>query len=95
MCSAPLPEGPANPVLTRMLALAPYQIPVKEGEAESERTKDGPYSKGALDIVSRGIKVPSSEDKSEGGTTVSFPSRKRKATSEDQEKQACKRSKMP
>ena len=63
MCSAPLPEGPANPVLTRMLALAPYQMPVKEGEAESERTKDGPYSKGTSDIVSGGIKIPSSKDK--------------------------------
>ena len=72
MCSAPLPEGPANPVLTRMLALAPYQMPVKEGEAESERTKDGPYSKGASDIVSGGIKVPSSEDKSEGGPLSPF-----------------------
>ena len=95
MCSAPLPEGPANPVLTRMLALAPYQMPVKEGEVESERTKDGPYSKGASDIVSGGIKIPSSEDKSEGGTTVSFPPRKRRAAFEDREKQAPKRGKMP
>ena len=51
MCSTPLPEGPANPVLTRMVALAPYQMPMKEGEAESERTKDGPYSKGTSDYV--------------------------------------------
>ena len=72
MCSAPLPGGPENPVLTRMLALAPYQMPVKEGEAESEGNKDGPYSKGASDIVSRGIKVPSSEEKSEGGALSPF-----------------------
>ena len=63
MCSAPLPEGPVNPVLTRMLALAPYQMHVKEGEVESGKTKDDPYSKGTSDIVSGGIKIPSSEDK--------------------------------
>ena len=95
MCSAPLPEGPANPVLTRMLALALYQIPVKEGEAESERTKDGPYSKGASDFVSGGIKIPSSEGKSEGCSPVSFPPRKKRAASEDLGKQAPKRGKMP
>ena len=58
MCLAPLPEGLANPVLTRMLALAPYQMPMKEGEAESERTKDGPYSKGTSDFASSGVKIP-------------------------------------
>ena len=67
MCSAPLPEGPANPVLTRMLAPAPYQMPEKEDEAEGKRTKDGLYSQGTSDFVSGGIKIPSSEDKSEGG----------------------------
>ena len=67
MCSAPLPEGPANLVLTRMLALTPYQMPMEEGEAESGKTKDGPDSKGTSDIVYGGIKIPLSEDKSEGG----------------------------
>ena len=43
MCSTPLPEGPANHVLTRMLAPAPYQMPEKEDEAEGKRTKDGLY----------------------------------------------------
>ena len=50
-----------------MLAPTPYQMPVKEGKAESERTKGGPYPKGTPDFVSRGIKIPSSKDKSEGG----------------------------
>ena len=67
MCSSPLPEGPANPVLTRMLAPAPYQMLEKEDESEGKRTKDGLYSHGTSDFVSRGIKIPSSEDKSEGG----------------------------
>ena len=56
-----------------MLAPAPYQMRVKEGEVESGKTKDGPYSKGTLDIVFEGIKIPSSEDKSEGGHYL-FPS---------------------
>ena len=29
-CSAPLPEGPIDPVLARMLELAPYQVPSGE-----------------------------------------------------------------
>ena len=66
MCSAPLPEGPANPVLTRMLAPAPYQMPEKDDEAEGKRTKDGLYSQGTSDFVSGGIKIPSSE-KVKGG----------------------------
>ena len=95
MCSAPLPEGPANPILTRMLALAPYQMHVKEGEVESGNTKNDPYSKGKSDIVSGGIKIPSSEDKSEGGGTVSSPHGKKRAAFEDLEKHAPKRGKMP
>ena len=67
MCSAPLPEGPVNPVLTRMLAPAPYQMPEKEDEVEGKRTKDGLYSQGTSDFVSGGIKIHSSEDESEGG----------------------------
>ena len=95
MCLAPLPEGLANPVLTRMLAPAPYQMPEKEDEVGGKRTKDGLYSQGTSDFVSGGIKIPSSEDKSEGGATISFPPRKKRAASEDWEKQATKRGKMP
>ena len=73
MCSAPLPEGPANPVLTRMLAPTPYQMPEKEDEVEDKRTKDGLYSQGTSDFMSGGIKNPSSEDKSKGGHYL-FPS---------------------
>ena len=90
MCSAPLPEGLVNPVLTRMLAPAPYQMPEKEDEAEGKRTKDGLYSQGTSDFVSGGIKISSSEDKCEGGATISFPPRKKRAASEDWEKQAPK-----
>ena len=70
-------------------------MPVKEGEAESGKSKDDPYSKGTSDIVSGGIVIPSFEDKSEGGATVSFPPRKKRDASEDWEKQAPKRGRMP
>ena len=85
--SAPLPEGSADPVLTRMLALAPYQMPMKEGKAE--RTKDGPHPEGVPD------KIPSSEDKNDGKVNVSSPHGKKRAASEDWEEKAPKRGKMP
>ena len=69
----PLPEDSADPVLTRMLAPAPYQMPVEEDKAESGRTKGGLHPEGISDIVSGGIKIPSSEDKSEGEVKVSSP----------------------
>ena len=84
----PLPEGPANPVLTRMLALVPYQMPAKGGK--EERTKDGLHPEGASDIVSGGIKIPSSKDKNEGEVNASSPHRKKRAAFEDWEEKASK-----
>ena len=60
-------------------------MPVKEAEAESGKAKDDPYSKGTLDIVSGGIKIPSSEDKNEGEVNISSPHGKKRAASEDLE----------
>ena len=76
-----------------MLAPAPYQMRVKEGKAE--RTKDGPYPEGAPDIVSRGIKILSSEDNNEGEVNVSSTYGKKRAASKDWEEKAPKRGKMP
>ena len=76
----------------RMLAPAPYQMPVKEGKAE--RTEDGPHPKGAPDIASGRIKIPSSEDKNEGEVNVSSLHGKKRAASEDWEEKAPKRGKM-
>ena len=68
---------------------------VKEGRAESERTKGGHHPEGISGIVSGGIKIPSSEDKSEGEVKVSSPQGKKRAASEDWEEKAPKRGKMP
>ena len=69
-------------------------MPVNEGKAESGRTKDGLYPGGISDIVSGGIKIPSSEDKSEGKVNVSSPHGKKRAASEGWEEKAPKRGKM-
>ena len=83
MFAPPLPEDSADPVLTRMLAPAPYQMPVEEDKAESGRTKDGLHPKGIPNIVPGGIKIPSSEDKSEGGVNIISPHGKKRAASKD------------
>ena len=66
---------------------------VKGGKPE--RTKDGLHPEGASDIVSRGIKIPSSEDKNEGEVNASSPYGKKRDASEDWEEKAPKRGKMP
>ena len=68
---------------------------MEEDKAESGRTKGGLHPEGTSNIVSRGIKIPSSEDKSEGGVNVSSPHGKKRAASEDWEKEAPKRGKVP
>ena len=45
--------------------------------------------------MSEGIKIPSSEDKSEGEVNVSSPHGKKRATSEDRGGKAPKRGKVP
>ena len=70
-------------------------MPMKEDKAGSGRTKGGLHPEGISDIVSGGIKILSSEDKREGEVDVSSPHGKKRAASEDWEKQAPKRGKMP
>lgn len=64
-CPAPLPEDSANPVLTRMLASAPYQAPAREGEEESEKTRDDLCSRSKSDTESGEIDLSSPEYKGE------------------------------
>ena len=73
-----------------MLAPAPYLMPVEEDKAESGRTKGGLHPEGISDILSRGIKIPSPEDKSEGEVNVSSPHGKKRVASEDWEERASK-----
>ena len=73
--------------------MVPHQMPTKGGKVE--RTKDGLHPEGASEIVSGGIKIPSSEDKNEGEVNASSPNGKKRAVSEDWEEKAPKRGKMP
>ena len=61
-CSAPLPKDPAIPLLTRMLAPAPYQAP----EKKAKKAKSGLRRKGASDVVSEDTETHSSPKEDEG-----------------------------
>ena len=94
-CPAPLPEDSATPVLTRMLASAPYQAPVREGKEESEKTQDDLGSGGKSDTESGEIDLSSPEDRGGKGPSIPSPSRGKRAASEDWEGRSSKRGKMP
>ena len=94
-CPAPLPEDSANPVLTRMLASAPYQAPTREGKEESEKTRDDLCSRSKSDTESGEIDLSSPEDRGERGASIPSPSRRKRAASEGWEGRSPKRGKMP
>ena len=58
-CSAPLPEGSADPVLARMLELALYQAPTGEDKGGNKEAESGPRS---LFIQTGGISASAKED---------------------------------
>ena len=82
-------------MLTRMLAPAPYQVPVKEDNEESRKAKGSLHSEGTPNTVSGEIKAPSSEDKREGEADTLSPHGKERAPSDVWEVKAPKRGKMP
>ena len=94
-CPDPLPEDSANPLLTRMLASAPYQAPVREGKEESEKPQDDLGSGGKSDTESGEIDLSSPEDGGGKGPRIPSPSRRKRAASEDWEGRTCKKGKMP
>ena len=90
----PSSEDSADPVLTRMLALAPNQVPAKEDKEESKKAKGGLHSKGTPDTMSGEIGTPSSGNKREGGADNPSPNGRKRTASEDLEVKASKRGKM-
>ena len=58
-CSAPLPEGLENPVLEKMLEVAPYPEPLKEDTVEDNAGGCGPPT---LPILAEGASVSMKED---------------------------------
>ena len=82
-CSAPLPEDSADPVLTRMLASAPYQVPVGKDKEESEEAQGGLHSGGTTDDFSREIGTSPSQGGREGQANIPSPYGKKRTSSED------------
>ena len=78
-----------------MLAPTPFQMPVEEDKAESGKEKSGFHPEGISGTASGGIKIPSSEDKSEGEVNVFSPHGKKMAAFEDLEADASKLGKKP
>ena len=89
-CSAPLPEGSANPVLARMLELAPYQAPSWEDKGGIKRLKAGltHYSS-----KPGGISASAKEDNQGEESKIPSPQGRKRTTSEDPETKVSKRGK--
>ena len=65
-CSAPLPEEPAGPLLTKMLVPTPYEAPKKEASKKVKKTRSGLRHLEALDAKSEDSSdAPSSKDEEE------------------------------
>ena len=69
-CSAPLPEGSPDPVLTRMLERAPYQVPSGEDEGNNKEAKGRLHT---LHIQTGGINVSTKEESWEGESKIPSP----------------------
>ena len=66
-CSAPLPEDPAIPLLTKMLVPVPYKVPKKTAEKEAKKTQGGLRCRGTSGTISEGsdARSASKEDEEE------------------------------
>ena len=62
-CSAPLPEDPAIPLLTKMLVPVPYKVPKKTVEREAKKTRGDLRHRGTSDTIPEGSDAhPASEE---------------------------------
>ena len=71
-CITPLPKDSADPVLTRMLARAPYQVPSEGDKEGSGEVKSGLHTGGTLHTTSGGIGTPVSESKRRGESNIPY-----------------------
>ena len=65
-CPAPLPEDAADPMLTRMLASAPYQVSTGKDKEEGEEAQGGLHSGGTPGNLSGEIGTSTSDGGREG-----------------------------
>ena len=89
-CSAPLPEGSPDPILARMLELAPYQAPSGEDKGRNKEAKGGLH---ASLIQTGGFSVSAKEDNWGEESRIPSPQGRKRTTSEDPEAMASKRGK--
>ena len=81
-CSAPLPEGSPDPVLARMLELAPYQAPSGEDKGRNKEAESEPHS---LFIQTGGISASVKEDNRGEESEIPSPQGRKRTASEDLE----------
>ena len=89
-CSAPLPEGLADPVLARMLEPEPYQAPSGGDKGGNEEAGSGPHS---LLVQTGGISASVKEDNQGEESKIPSPQGRKRTTSEDPETKVSKRGK--
>ena len=89
-CSAPLPEGLENPVLEKMLELAPCLEPSKEDKGGNNEGERGPPS---LPIPTEGTSASVREDNRGEESDIPSPRGRKRTTSEDPETKVSKREK--
>ena len=96
-CPAPLPEGPADPLLTKMLVPAPYKAPKKKAEKEAKKTWGGLRHRGTSDTISEGSNARSASEEDEEEEEDESPAggRKKRAASIHLEAESPKRGKAP
>ena len=93
-CSAPLPEDSVDPVLTRMLASAPYQVPAGKDKEERGGAHSGLHSGGTPGNLSGEIGTSTSGGGREEQTDIPSPHGKKRTASEDLKREASKRGKV-
>ena len=91
-CSAPLPEGSPDPVLARMLELAPYQAPSGEDKG---RNKEAESRLHTLHIQTGGISISVKEDNRGEESRIPSPQGRKRTASEDLETKVSKQGKKP
>ena len=77
-----------------MLAPTPYQVPAGEDKEEDEEAQGSFHSGGSPGNLSVEIRTPASKGGREGRTDIPSPHGKKRAASEDSEKEASKQGKV-
>ena len=79
-CSSPLPEGLENPVLEKMLELAPCPEPSKEDKGGNNEVESRPPS---LPIPTEGMSASVREDNQGKESDIPLPRGRNRTTSDD------------